>query len=92
MSAEKSEAEFTLIFDKDYITPNAFDVIFKPILSQTKKHSFIGADFENAHSNETTLLPVSTTFIINREDVIVWHHFEHSYKERASVQDILNHL
>ncbi|MFT6246795.1 MAG: hypothetical protein ACJAXI_003578, partial [Crocinitomicaceae bacterium] len=32
------------------------------------------------------------TFIINKEGVIVWRHFDHSYKERASVEDILKHL
>ncbi|MFT6922283.1 MAG: peroxiredoxin [Crocinitomicaceae bacterium] len=92
MSAEKNKVEFTLLFDQDYSIAKSFDVLFEPTSSQIKKYNFIGADFQNAHSNETTLLPVPATFIINKKGVIVWRHFEHSYKERASVVDILDHL
>jgi peroxiredoxin len=92
MSAKKSDAKFTLLHDQNYTIAKAFDVLFKPTKSQTKKYNFIGADFENSHSNETTLLPVPATFIINKEGVIVWRHFDHSYKKRASVEDILEHL
>ena len=80
------------LMDKDYIISNSFDVLFKPTTMQSFKYNSIGADFKHAHSNEVTLLPVPATFIINEEGVIVWRHFDHSYKKRSTVKEILDQL
>ena len=37
-------------------------------------------------------LPVPATYIINKEGVIVWRHFDPDYHERSTVSDILKHL
>ena len=92
MSAEKNDVEFTLLFDKDYTIARSFDVLFKPTSGQKMKYNLIGADFDNSHSNEEILLPVPATFIINKEGIIVWRQFDHSYKNRSMAEDILDNL
>jgi peroxiredoxin len=92
-TAEKTGAQFTLLYDKDYKICDAFDVTFQP----EKKTRFIynnalGADLKNAHSDDSERLPVPATFVINKEGIIVWRQFDINYKNRSNVDDILKHL
>ena len=92
-TAKKTKAEFTLVFDDGYKICNAFDVTFTPDKATKKKYNtFLGADLENAHSDESTRLPVPATFIINQDSEIVWRHFDPNYKNRATASQILKYL
>lgn len=92
-TAEKTKAEFTLLFDEGYKICNAFDVTFSPDNATRKKYNtFLGADLENAHSDASARLPVPATYVINKDGVITWRHFDPDYKNRATIRQILNHL
>lgn len=92
-SVEKTGAEFRLLYDEGYVISNLFDVLFDPRSGEVKKYNiFLGADLENAHSDNTNRLPVPATFIIGTDRIIKWRHFNHNYKKRSTVQEILNHL
>lgn len=92
-TAKKTNAEFILVFDDGYKICNAFDVTFTPDkATKIKYNTMLGADLENAHSDESTRLPVPATFIINQDGEIVWRHFDPNYKNRASASQIINHL
>lgn len=88
---EKTGAQFTLLYDKNYSIAELFDVLYKP--SGTKKlmyNSLLGANFKDAHSNDNTQLPIPATFIINKNKEIIWRQFSLENDKRSSVKEILS--
>ncbi len=91
--ANKSGAEFTLLYDEDYKIANAFDVNFKPSAMQLFTYNVVlGGDLKKTHSDNSQLLPIPATYIVNQKGIISWRQFDPDYKKRSSVKDILNAL
>ena len=90
---EKTDASFTLLYDKDYKISEQFDVLFRPDDETiTAYNEHLDANLDEAHSDDSQRLPVPATFIINQEGKVVWRHFDRDYKERASVWEIVRNL
>ncbi len=91
--AQKSGAEFTLLYDENYRIADAYDVTFKPSSLQLFTYNVVlGGKLKKTHSDDTQRLPIPATFIINQKGIIVWRQFNPDYKQRASVSDIMNAL
>jgi len=91
--AQKTGAEFTLLYDEDYKIADAYDVTFKPTSMQLFTYNtLLGGKLKKTHSDESQKLPIPATFIINQKGIIVWRQFNPDYKKRASVDDILKAL
>jgi len=92
-TAKKTHASFSLLYDENYAIANQFDVTFIPdSVTTTMYNVLLGANLENAHSDDSQRLPIPATFIINRDREIAWRHFDPDYKKRASVKDIAKTL
>jgi len=59
---------------------------------QRKIKTFLSADIAEYNDQEEAWLPVPATYIINKQGVIAWRHFDLNYKNRASVAEILKAL
>ncbi|MCD4736791.1 MAG: AhpC/TSA family protein [Bacteroidales bacterium] len=93
VTAEKTGANFRLLYDEDYKIADAYDVTFRPDGTQRIMYNvFLGADLKEAHSDESQRLPVPATFVIDTDGTIKWRHFDPDYKNRASVKNILDAL
>lgn len=91
--ADKTGAEFTLLYDEGYKIADAYDVNFKPSAKQLFTYNTIlGGKLKESHSDESQRLPIPATYIINQEGIIIWRQFDPNYKFRSTVQDILNAL
>ncbi len=89
----KTNASFTLLYDKDYAIENAFDVTFKPEDKLVALYNErLNAKLEKSHSDASARLPVPATFIINKKGIIVWRQFNPDYRIRASVKDIIDNI
>lgn len=92
-TSEKTNASFTLISDTAYLISAQFDVAFKPKDSEVLLYNtMLGAKLKEAHSDDSQRLPIPATFILNKEGIVVWRHFDPNYKKRSSVQDILANI
>ena len=92
-TATKANATFTLLYDKNFTIGEAFDVVFKPTGKEISLYNGrLNANLEKAHSDKSSRLPVPATFIINKNGVVVWRHFNPDYRIRASVKEILAHI
>jgi peroxiredoxin len=90
---EKTHASFTLISDTAYLISAQFDVAFKPKDSEALLYNtLLGAKLKEAHSDDSQRLPIPATFILNKEGIVVWRHFDPNYKKRSSAQEILSHI
>jgi peroxiredoxin len=90
---EKTNARFTLLYDEGYKISESFDVAFLPdFATRTAYNTALGANLKNAHSDESQRLPIPATYIIGQDRKIIWRHFDPNYRNRATVNDILNAL
>ncbi len=91
--AEKTGAEFTLLYDKGHKIAKAFDVNFKPTSKQLFTYNvLLMGNLKNTHSDKSQQLPIPATFIINTDGRIAWRQLDPDYHNRASVKDILGAL
>ena len=91
--AEKTGAQFTLLYDEDYKIANAYDVTFKPTSMQLFTYNTIlGGKLKKTHSDDSQRLPIPATYIVNQKGIISWRQFDPDYKNRSSVKEILNAL
>jgi peroxiredoxin len=90
---DKTGAQNTFLFDENYRLAAAFDVLYDP--GETLKERYnkrLNARLAEAHDDERALLPVPASFLIDSNGVIIWRHFEHDYKNRSSVAEILKKI
>ncbi len=50
------------------------------------------AKLKKTQSDESQRLPVPATYIIDREGIVVWKHFNPDYKKRSTVYEIMQVL
>lgn len=93
LTQEKTKAEFTLLYDKDYKIADQFDVKFRPnAMTRTTYNTILGADLKNAHSDDSQQLPIPATYIIDTDMKIVWRQLDPDYKNRSKVEDIIKNI
>lgn len=93
MTAEKTGAEFSLLYDEGYKISDLFDVTFRPdSMTRGIYNTFLGADLKNAQSDDSQQLPIPATFIIGQDYKIVWRQFDPDYKKRSTVADIVKNI
>lgn len=89
---KKSGATFSVIHDADYRVMCAYGTAFIMPKAQRNKLRLIGLNVDKANGNEEGVLPVPATFIIGTDGRINALHFDPNYKERMSVNAILQAL
>jgi peroxiredoxin len=92
-TTEKTGADFTILYDEGYRISDAFNVTFTPGgMDRTMYNTFLGANLKKAHSDDSQRLPVPATFVIGKDGIIAWRHFDPDYKNRSTVNEILDAL
>lgn len=90
---EKTKASYAVLFDDGLKIMKSYDVAFNLDSSTIERYKKFGIDFYDANGTTNgATLPVPTVYIINREGVIIFKHFDPDYKKRVTVQEILSHL
>jgi len=91
--AEKTGAEFTLLYDEDYKIATAYDVLYNPTKGQIFTYNtLLRGKMKKTHSDSSQQLPIPATFIINQEGQIIWRQFDPDYHNRSSMKTILEFL
>ncbi len=89
----KTNITFPVIYDVDYVIMKAYQVDFIPQKKTTMVYNtFLNADLKNAQSDDSQTLPVPATYIIGTDRKIKYVHFDPDYKNRASINEILENL
>lgn len=89
---QKTKASFHILQDSNYNIMNQYGVAFKVDDKTVKKYRLFGIDLEESNGNSENILPVPATFIIGKDGIIEYLHFDENYKERMSVAEILQKL
>lgn len=88
----KTKASYPILFDDGLNIMKRYDVAFAVDDKTIEKYKSYGIDFSEVNGNNGASLPVPAVYIINKKGIIVYKYFDVDYRNRASVQDILNHL
>ena len=89
---EKTKATYSILFDDGLKIMKSYDVAYTVDDKTVEKYKGYGIDFNEVNGSNGANLPVPAVYVINKEGVIVYKYFDVDYRNRASVQDILDHL
>jgi len=89
----RTNVTIPILYDKDYKIMKDFDVNFLPSKGlRIMYNSLLRADLKNTQSDNSETLPVPATYIIDKGGKIIWRHFDHDYKKRSKIKDIIDQL
>ncbi|MBC8109707.1 MAG: alkyl hydroperoxide reductase [Verrucomicrobia bacterium] len=57
-----------------------------------EKYKGYGVDFDQVNGENKNVLPVPTVYVIGKDQMIKFSHFDIDYRKRASVADILKSI
>lgn len=88
----KTKATYPILFDDGLTIMNAYNVTYQVDTATVAKYKKYGIDFKEANGSNGDHLPVPAVFVIGKNDIIKYVHFDPDYTKRASVKEILDHL
>lgn len=92
-TVDKTNASFILIPDTSLQILKGYDVLFNVTKKyQGKIKTFLMTDIAKNNNQDEALLPVPATYVIGKDGVIKWRHFDYDYSKRASVKEIIDNL
>ncbi len=89
----KTNATYAVLHDEGYKIMKAFNVDY--VINNETVTKFYGAvksRTAKANGNNEGILPIPATYIINKDGMIKWIHFDSDYKKRSSIAEILKQL
>lgn len=89
-TSEKTNANFSIVFDKDNTIMNNYKVAFE--VNETNVPSYFEATMKRISDynvEKNNVLPVPATYIINQSKKIEFVHYDPKYSNRAKFEDIL---
>jgi peroxiredoxin len=91
-TVEKTKATYSVLFDDSLKIMKSYDVAYGVDTATIQKYKKFGIDFYDANGSNGATLPVPAVYIINKDGIIIFKHFDADYRKRVSVQEILSHL
>jgi peroxiredoxin len=88
----KTKASYPILFDEGLQIMKSYDVAYAVDNTTIEKYKKYGIDFNESNGVNGANLPVPAIYVINKEGVIVYRHFDPDYRNRATVAEILKHL
>lgn len=92
LTVEKTKAEFPILHDEGLKIMRAYDVEYEVPENTLKQLKNTGIDLGESNGKNGNFLPITATYIIDKESSITYRFFDKDYKKSPSVKDILNNL
>jgi peroxiredoxin len=91
-TVEKTKASYPVLFDDGLKILKSYDVAYNVDSNTIAKYKGYGIDFNDANGSNGAVLPVPAVYIINKQGIIIFRHFDADYTKRVSVKEILAQL
>jgi len=92
-TSNKHELSIPILSDSDNSIMNNYGVAFDVNqMYQDKIVKFKEAKLTDFSGNEEAVLPIPATFVIGKDRVIKYVHYDPNYRERAPLDEIFKHL
>ncbi len=90
---EVTGGSITLLYDEDDEIMKSYDVAFEVHDDyQNKLSKKLDVELSDHNDQEVAVLPVAATYIINKDGMVVYRHFDLDYSQRADIKEILAEL
>jgi peroxiredoxin len=90
---EKTKAEYSILYDEDLKIMKAYEVEYLVPENTLSRYRNTGIKLEeNNGVKNGNYLPIPATYIINKDQMITYRHFDSDYRKRPSVKEILKNL
>jgi peroxiredoxin len=90
---EKTNAQFPILYDEGLKIMKAYDVAYAVDEKTISKYKGYGIDFNIANGEENGAnLPVPAVYVIDRNQKIVYRHFNKDYTKRAPTNELMEAL
>ena len=86
---EQSGIDFPVLVDKDHLISDAFGLTFDLDEKTKKRYDGYGIDLTQANGNDRYALPVPATYLIDRDGIIRFIHYDPNYSKRADIDEIV---
>jgi peroxiredoxin len=91
-TVEKTGVEYPVIYDEDLKIMKAYDVEFEVPENVLTRYRNSGIKLEENNGKNGNYLPIPATYIIDKEQTVIYRFFESDYKKRPSVKELLDNL
>lgn len=93
LKMQEEHPEYNYILDGNQVVMSTFDVLFYVTKKYQKKiKTFLRTDITKQNGQEVAKLPVPATYIVGKNGVILFEHFNYDYGVRATATEILSNL
>jgi peroxiredoxin len=90
---DKTKAEYPILYDEDLKIMKAYEVEYQVPENTLSRYRNTGIKLEeNNGIKNGNYLPIPATYIINKDQMITYRHFDSDYRKRPSVKEILKNL
>lgn len=87
---ELTEGSITLLYDEDNSIMKSYDVAYEVAAGyQDRLADKMNVELSDHNDQEIAVLPVAATYVINKDGMVVYRHFDLDYSKRAEVKEVL---
>lgn len=91
-TSEKNNLSFEVLSDTNNIIAKKFNLVFTLPKDLIEVYNGFGIDLNSSNGNTNQELPISATYIIDKDGTILYDFIKEDYKERADPEEILKFL
>ena len=89
---EKNNLNFEVLTDKDNSFSRSINLVYQLPGELVSLYNKFGIDLKESQNNENNELPISATYVVNKEGVVTYDFVKEDYKLRADPKAILEAL
>lgn len=91
-TVEKTGAEYPILYDDQLKIMKAYEVDFEVPANTVTRYRNSGIKLDEINGRNGNFLPVPATYVIDKEQTIIYRFFNADYKKRPPVDEILKSL
>ena len=91
-TVDKTNAEYSILYDADYKIMKEYGVNFSLPKNVVTRYKEYGIDLTAPDGEKDGTLPVPATYVIGKDGIVKYVHYDPDYKNRSSSEEILKHL
>ncbi|MFN4313552.1 MAG: peroxiredoxin-like family protein [Chitinophagaceae bacterium] len=91
-TVEKTGAEYPILHDEELKIMKAYEVDFEVPANTVTRYRNTGIQLDEINGRNGNFLPVPATYVIDKEQRIIYRFFNSDYKKRPPVDEILKAL
>ena len=89
---EKNELQFEVLSDRENLVAQEYGLVFTTPEAHQKAHLDLDIPLPEINGDDSWKIPITATYIIDRNRTIAWSHTNPNYRQRAEPEEILQAL